>query len=264
MDSEQDRELEMIRDQMHQTRANLADKLGTLESQVRDTVETATSAVATATETVSNTVEEVKEVVSNVTETVTGTVSNVTETVQDVVSNVQETVQETVSSVASALDVPAYVRKAPFASVGCSFAVGLIGGYLLGGSRDSSSSNGSMFGMGNGSSWGTDSGSASHATHATNAAPGAPSPPHTSTPASSSQSDSSSSMTGVFGDALMQAANSAKSLGVSALLGFVSQLAQKHLPEQAQGEAGRILNDVCLKLGGKPLPRQSDNTSHNT
>jgi len=262
MDSEQDRELEMIRDQMHQTRASLADKLGTLESQVSKTVETATQAVATATETVTNTVEEVKEVVSNVTETVTGAVSNVTDTVQGVVSNVTETVQDTVSSVASAFDVPGYVRAAPFASVGCSFAIGLMGGYLLGGSKNGSSSSfGSMFGSTNGTSWDNSHGLASQAT------PSAPAqttsaPATSSCPTSGSSPADSSSVTNVFGDALMQAAQSAKSLGITALLGVVSQLARKHLPEMAQGEAGKILNDMSLKLAGKPLPSQSDSSGH--
>jgi ElaB/YqjD/DUF883 family membrane-anchored ribosome-binding protein len=249
----------MIRDQMHQTRASLADKLGTLEPLLTTPAEPAPPAAATATETVTNTVEEVKEVVSNVTETVSGTVSGVTETVQDVVSNVKETVQDTMSSVASAFDVPGYVRAAPFASVGCSFAIGLIGGYMLGGSQNGSSSSfGSMFGSTNGSSWDNSHGLASQATSS------APTQMQSSTPTSSSGSTpsssqaDSSSVTNVFGDALMQAAQSAKSLGVSALLGFVSQLAQKHLPEQAQGEASKILNDMCLKLGGKPLPRQPD------
>jgi ElaB/YqjD/DUF883 family membrane-anchored ribosome-binding protein len=64
-----DNELEVIRDEMEQTRANLAEKLEALESQVRETVSGATEAV-------SSTVEGVKDVV----ETVTETVENVTET----------------------------------------------------------------------------------------------------------------------------------------------------------------------------------------
>jgi archaellum component FlaC len=54
---------------MEQTRANLADKLGALESQVRETV-------SGATETVGSAVEGVKEVVGSVSDTV----SSVTET----------------------------------------------------------------------------------------------------------------------------------------------------------------------------------------
>jgi len=58
-----DNELEVIRDEMEQTRASLADKLGALEEQVRETVSDATEAV-------SSTVEGVKEVVSTVSDTV--------------------------------------------------------------------------------------------------------------------------------------------------------------------------------------------------
>ena len=58
---------------------------------------------------------------------------------------------------------------------------------------------------------------------------------------------------------LSQAAHSVKSLGLTALFGTVSQLAQAHLPEMARDEACKLLNDFSLKLGGKPLPRQTDN-----
>ena len=58
-----DNELEVIRDEMEQTRSNLADKLGALETQVRETV-------VGAKEAVSSTVEGVKEVVGSVSETV--------------------------------------------------------------------------------------------------------------------------------------------------------------------------------------------------
>jgi len=53
----------VIRDEMEQTRASLADKLGALEDQVRETVSSAQDAV-------SSTVEGVKEVVSTVSDTV--------------------------------------------------------------------------------------------------------------------------------------------------------------------------------------------------
>jgi ElaB/YqjD/DUF883 family membrane-anchored ribosome-binding protein len=251
MDSEQDRELEMIRDQMHQTRASLADKLGTLESQVRDTVDSATTAVATATEAVTTTVEEVKEVVSNVTESVSSTVSNVTDTVQGVVSNVTESVQDTVSSVASAFDVPGYVRAAPFASVGCSMMCGFLGGYLLGGSSRSSASKPAST---NGDTW---SGNGREPAHA---APGAPSQAQ---PAPSSPEEQQK-QENVFGEMLTQAAQSARSLGVTALLGTVSQLAHTYLPDMAREEAGKVLNDFSLKLGGKPLPRPTVDNANKT
>jgi ElaB/YqjD/DUF883 family membrane-anchored ribosome-binding protein len=116
MDSEPDRELQVIREQTHQTRAQLAEKLEALESQVSQTVSGVTEAV-----------ENVKETVSGVTEVV----SNVTETVSETVENVTETVTETVH----ALDVRPYIRKAPFTTVGCAFATGLAAGYCMGPSK---------------------------------------------------------------------------------------------------------------------------------
>jgi ElaB/YqjD/DUF883 family membrane-anchored ribosome-binding protein len=106
-----DSELEVIRDQMHQTRASLADKLDALESQVRDTVQTATEAVTTTAETV-----------KGVTETVTSTVEGVTNTVTD-----------TVQSVAEKLDITQYVERAPWLSFGAAVASGFAAGYMLGG-----------------------------------------------------------------------------------------------------------------------------------
>jgi len=100
VDSE--RELEVIRDEMEQTRANLADKLGALEEQVRDTV-------SSASETVSSTVEGVKDVVSNVTETV----ENVTDT----------------------FNVSKQIEQHPWIVMGVAVAAGFAAAQLLGSSR---------------------------------------------------------------------------------------------------------------------------------
>jgi len=107
-----DSELEVIRDQMEETRASLADKLETLEAQVRETVQTATDTVASATETVTSTVENVKQAVSS-------TVENV---------------KETVDSVASRVDPRPYFQEHPWTAFGASVGVGFLGGLLLGGS----------------------------------------------------------------------------------------------------------------------------------
>jgi hypothetical protein len=63
---------EVIRTQMDETRAQLSEKLETLENQVTDTVQSASTAV-------SDTVEAVKETVENVTGAVQGTVHSVSE-----------------------------------------------------------------------------------------------------------------------------------------------------------------------------------------
>jgi len=92
----------VIRDEMEQTRANLADKLGALEEQVRETV-------STASETVTSTVEGVKEVVSNV--------------------------SETVGSVTETLNFPKQIEQHPWIAVGVAVAAGFAAAQLFGGSR---------------------------------------------------------------------------------------------------------------------------------
>jgi len=96
-----DRELEVIRDEMETTRANLADKLGALETQVRETV-------STASETVTSTVEGVKEVV--------------------------DTVSETVGSVTETFNISKKVEEHPLLSMGIALAAGFALGQLTGGS----------------------------------------------------------------------------------------------------------------------------------
>jgi len=96
-----DNELEVIRDEMEQTRANLADKLGALETQVRETVSDATEAV-------SSTVEGVKEVVS--------------------------TVSDTVESVTETFNVSKQVEEHPWMAFGAAFAAGFVAAQVFGGS----------------------------------------------------------------------------------------------------------------------------------
>jgi ElaB/YqjD/DUF883 family membrane-anchored ribosome-binding protein len=97
-----DNELEVIRHQMEEKRASLAEKLGALEDEVLDTVHQATAAVS-------------------------DTVHNVTEAVE----NVKETVEQTVESVKESLDFRDAIRQHPWTAVGVSFAAGVAGGMLL-------------------------------------------------------------------------------------------------------------------------------------
>lgn len=101
---------EVIRQQMDETRSNLAEKLEALESQVSDTVQTATAVV-------NNTVEAVKETVENVTETVKETV---------------EAATETVHSVGQAFDLRLQTERHPWMVFGGAVAVGFTTAQLLG------------------------------------------------------------------------------------------------------------------------------------
>ena len=93
-----DNELEVIRDEMEQTRSNLADKLGALETQVRETV-------VGAKEAVSSTVEGVKEVVGSV--------------------------SETVGSVAEQFSVSKQVDEHPWLAMGVAVAAGFVAAQVL-------------------------------------------------------------------------------------------------------------------------------------
>jgi ElaB/YqjD/DUF883 family membrane-anchored ribosome-binding protein len=97
-----DNELEVIRHQMEEKRASLAEKLGVLEDEVLQTVHQATSAV-----------------------------SNTVHDVTDAVDTVKQTVEQTVESVKESLDFREAIRQHPWTALGVSFAAGIAGGYLL-------------------------------------------------------------------------------------------------------------------------------------
>lgn len=101
-----DNESEVIRHQMEETRASLADKLETLEREVTETVSEAKAAV-------------------------TGTVESVKEAVQGTVESVKESVSGTVETVKETFDLPRQVERHPWAMVGASVAAGYLAGYLL-------------------------------------------------------------------------------------------------------------------------------------
>jgi ElaB/YqjD/DUF883 family membrane-anchored ribosome-binding protein len=99
-------ETEVIRQEMEGTRASLAEKLEQLEHQVTEKVQAATTTVADTVESVTSTVDSVKQ-------SFTGTVD----------------------AVKQSLDLERHARQHPWMLVGGAFAVGLIGGHMLGGSR---------------------------------------------------------------------------------------------------------------------------------
>lgn len=104
-------EPEVIRQQMEETRHNLAEKLEALESQVVGTVQDATSAV-------NETVETIKEAA------------------QTTVGTVKDTVQETVASVKETFDLELQFQRHPWLMLGGSVAVGFAVGSLLERRRD--------------------------------------------------------------------------------------------------------------------------------
>jgi ElaB/YqjD/DUF883 family membrane-anchored ribosome-binding protein len=99
-------EPEVIRHQMEEKRADITEKLETLEDELAEKVQSAT-------DTVSETVAEVKE------------------TVQDTTEAVRETVHETLQTVKSAFDIPYQVERHPWLMFGGAVALGYVGGCVL-------------------------------------------------------------------------------------------------------------------------------------
>jgi len=206
----------VIREQTHQTRAHLADKLEALESQISQTVAGVTSAVETVTQSVSG----VTSAVENVAEKVTDTVSSVTESVSGTVNNLTESVSGTVEQVARTLDVSGKIREMPWTSVGCAFAAGFATGYASGGSR----------------------------------AEGAPPPPQATnghgTPSYQQPSSQEPTTISHVTDAMSEIGGAVRSLGISALFGLVTHLAREAVPEALRSDVTGALDKLKERLGG--------------
>jgi len=215
-----DHELEVIRDQMEETRASLADKLEALESQVRDTVQSAT-------ETVSSAVDGAKEVVSTVTEGAKHVVETVTETV--------ETVKETLS-------IRRYVEKAPWTTLGVALAAGFATAWLLPRRRNSGGDYSEALPP-------ASSGGYSPATASSYSPPPSYQPQPSPPPRQEESSHWSSALKSIWDSA----AGTVESLAVGTLMSALKELASRGLPKEWSGELTKTLDEVTTRLGGKVM-----------
>jgi ElaB/YqjD/DUF883 family membrane-anchored ribosome-binding protein len=229
-----DRELEVIRDEMEMTRANLADKLGALENQVRETV-------TSATETVSSTVEGVKEVVG--------------------------TVSETVDSVTETLNFPRQIEQHPWIALGIAVAAGCAAGYLLSGSshhepryqppRYEPPRPQPMPDLHFQQITPSPTPTPSSATFPT---PPAPAKEEKKDEKPSLAAQAASMLPGLeslmpdLKDISSTVVSGLGGLAVGSLMSFIRELASQNLPEQWKGEVGNLVDQVTRQLGGKVQP----------
>ena len=236
-----DREQEVIHKQMEATRADLTDKLSALESQVTGTVQAATNAVETTKAAVTGTVEAVTETVESVKDTVQETVEKVSDTVSETIGNVTEQFQETVQSVAETFNIKLQCERHPWAVFGGAVAVGALGGYLLGGSSQSSGSSGRYAGtpqthyQPEGQTGGTSA--VGSAASAVGSALGGVA------------GTVGSTLGGLFGEQL----NHLKGLAIGAMMGVVRDLAARSLPENLKGKVSEEVDKLTRSLGGEPV-----------
>jgi len=218
-----DSELEVIRDEMEQTRANLADKLGALENQVRETVSGATEAV-------SSTVEGVKGVV--------------------------ETVSETVESVTETFNLSKQVEQHPWMAFGAAVAVGFVAAQVLERWGQPSPAPGAPQPAPSPTNF---SSIPLQPVHQPSPAPEAA---RAESHGESSESLFSSlghkaldSLKDVLPDTkevMGTVVSSMSGLAVGSLMGLIRELAATQLPAEWKGEATKLIDQVTTQLGGKP------------
>jgi ElaB/YqjD/DUF883 family membrane-anchored ribosome-binding protein len=217
-----DSELEVIRDEMEQTRANLADKLGALENQVRETVSGATEAV-------SSTVEGVKGVV--------------------------ETVSETVESVTETFNLSKQVEQHPWMAVGAAVAVGFVAAQVLERWGQPSPAPGAPQPTPRPTNF---SAIPLQPVHQPAPAPeAARAESHGESLFGSLGHKALDSLKDVLPDTkevMGTVVSSVSGLAVGSLMGLIRELAATQLPAEWQGEATKLIDQVTTQLGGKPKP----------
>jgi ElaB/YqjD/DUF883 family membrane-anchored ribosome-binding protein len=212
-------ETEVIKHQMDDTRASLTEKLETLELQVGDTVQGATQAV-----------------------------ENVKEAVQNTVEIVKESVQETVQTVKDTFDLPSHVRRHPWAMVGGAMAVGALGGFLL--SRATAPRRRRPeheFPLGQQSqAWQAVSQVERHTNgHAGNG--------KAHSRRSVREEPAQPGFFSGLSEAVAPEITKLKSLFIGSMLGVVRDIIAKAAPEPVAEPLTEVLNNVTVRLGGRPL-----------
>jgi len=220
-------EVDVIRDQMQDTRSALTDKLEALEQQVVNTVQSITNPVV-------ETVESVKKAVED-------TVGAVRDTVQSTASTLSGAAEQTMETVKETFDVSRQVERHPWLAMAGAVAVGFIGGRLLlpdnTGSKGQATTSGSPF------------------PDSMNRATAEP-PRHNGHPdgarteRSESQEESwVSNLTDTFSPEI----NQLKGLAIGAAVGVVRDLVTQNLTGEMGSRLKDWLNKLTEKVGGKPF-----------
>jgi ElaB/YqjD/DUF883 family membrane-anchored ribosome-binding protein len=214
-----DNELEVIRDEMEETRASLASKLEALETQVRETV-------SGASETVTSTVEGVKDVV--------------------------ETVSDTVSSVTETFNISKQVEEHPWAALGIAITAGFVAAQLFGGASPAPVAQPQPQPQPPLPNLEPIPAPAAHTQPATFATPPAQ-PSQAQSDGIAGMLPSLESLLPDMSGAIQTAITGVSSLAVGTLMGVVREVAVNGLPAEWQQELTRVVDQMTTQLGGKPL-----------
>jgi ElaB/YqjD/DUF883 family membrane-anchored ribosome-binding protein len=210
---------EVIKHQMLETRASLAEKLETLEQQVVGTVQSATNAVA-------------------------DTVESVKEAVQETVEMAKSSVQGTVEAVKETFDISGHVQSHPWVMFGGSVALGYACGCLLRRARHSAERR-HLEAAPNLSTLAAyprserDGGFAASQAAPSRAAAATFSAPH--------------SWFDGLGNTFNSELTKLKGLALGTALGVVRDMVISSAPPQLAPELAEVIDGFTVKLGGKPI-----------
>lgn len=211
---------EVIRHQMLETRASLAEKLETLEQQVVGTVQSATNAVA-------------------------DTVESVTEAVQETVEMARSSVHGTVEAVKETFDLPRQVRAHPWVMFGGSVALGYASGCLLARTRPATDRRYLKA---------APSLSTLAASH-----PGSERDGGLAGSEAAASWEATASLSGrdglldELGERFKGELTQLKGLALGTMLGVVRDVVANSAPPQLGPELAQIIDSATVKLGGRPI-----------
>jgi ElaB/YqjD/DUF883 family membrane-anchored ribosome-binding protein len=215
-----DREAEVIKQQMEQTRASLSEKLETLEQQVVGTVQGATTKVA-------------------------HTVDTVTEAVQETVATVKESLEETMASVKESLDLCRQVEQHPWLMMGGAVCTGYVGERLLeriDGRRLAALPPQPRHFLGG--------------PRRTPDVPASGLAPEPAPPERHAEPSWLTLLTNSFGPEIAKL----KSVAIGTAMGLVRDRIAEATPPHLQSQVTELLDSVTLKLGGEPTPPSPSST----
>jgi len=223
-------ELEVIRDQMQDTRSALTEKLEALQEKVVNTVQSITNPVVETVETVKKAVED--------------TVGAVKDTVHSTVSTVSNAAEQTMETVKDTFNLSRQVERHPWLMMAGAVAVGYVGGQLLlpanTGSSGRPTTSGSPFP--NSMNWAA-------------AEPQAPrhNGHHEGGPGETRQSESDESWLGSLMESFAPEINQLKGLAIGAAVGVVRDLVTQSLSGEMGSRVKDWLNHLTESMGGKPF-----------
>jgi hypothetical protein len=174
--------------------------------------------------------------VQSTTSAVTNTVENVTGAVQETAATVKESVREVVENVKDSLDIPRQVQRHPWFMLGGSVFLGFVGGRLL---------------------QSLEPRPVSYRGYAPPPRPLAEAA-HKTAEVASAAARSMPGWVAAVAETFAPEIDKLKRAGIGMALGFVRDKLAESVPPQLQPRVNEIMNDVTLKLGGDPLPPQSE------